>query len=123
MTVASLHAQPAKDATFQFQPPKVLEPKIPRRTVNVTQFGAVPDGKTLNTDAIIRAIAALEEKGGGQLIFPPGIWLTGPIGLKSKIELHLEDGALIQFTPGYERISGPRSDMNGEKGTSPLRPL
>lgn len=73
----------------RFQMPKVELPTIPERAVNVTDFGAVPDGKTLNTETIAKAIAALAEQGGGRLIFPAGMWLTGPIGLKSKIELRL----------------------------------
>src|SRR5262249_8574236 len=69
-------------------------PAIPGRIVNLTNFGAVGDGKTLNTEAFAKAIASLSQKGGGKLEVPPGIWLTGPIRLHSKINLHLERGAL-----------------------------
>ena len=82
-----------------FRAPSVSAPRIPDQSVNVTNFGAVADGRSLNTEAFRRAIASLAERGGGRLVIPPGLWLTGPIGLKSKIELHLEEGALIQFTP------------------------
>jgi len=85
----------------KFDMPRVQEPKIPKRTMSITDFGAVPDGKTLNTEAIAKGIAALAEKGGGRLIIPPGLWLTGPIGLKSHVELHLEEGALVQFSSDY----------------------
>ena len=73
-------------------------PKIPSTRVSLADFGGNPDGLTLNTDAFARAIAALSDKGGGTLVVPPGIWHTGPIALKSRINLHVEAGALIQFS-------------------------
>ena len=81
-----------------FQMPEVSAPVIPAYTVNLKKFGAVGDGVTLNTKAFEKAIAALEKKGGGHLVVPAGVWLTGPIVLKSNIDLHLEVGAVIQFS-------------------------
>jgi len=107
----------------QFQVPRVLEPAIPERAVKVTDFGALPDGKTLNTEAIAKAIKALAEKGGGRLVFPAGSWLTGPIGLKSKIELHLAEGALVQFTSDLSQYPDRELDIKGRKravATSPI---
>jgi polygalacturonase len=106
-----------------FKLPPVREPAIPSRTLNVTNFGAIADGKTLNSAAIAKAIAALVEQGGGWLIFPPGIWLTGPIGLKSKIELHLEAGALVQFTPDWSEYPDRELDIKGRKRTVVTSPL
>ena len=74
-------------------------PQIPDNTVILTDFGAVPDGITLNTDAFAKAVKALEKLGGGHLVVPAGIWLTGPITLKDRIDLHLERNALILFSP------------------------
>lgn len=71
---------------------------IPSTTVKLTDFGGVADGKTLNTEAIAKAIASLEEQGGGHLVIPAGTWKTGPIVLKSKIDLHLEKDAVLQFS-------------------------
>jgi polygalacturonase len=90
-------------AIGQFQMPEVREPRIPPNRVDITQYGAVPDGQTLNTEAIARAIDALAKAGGGRVVIPAGIWLTGPIQLKSSIELHLEEGALVQFTREYDK--------------------
>jgi polygalacturonase len=90
-------------AVEQFQMPEVREPQIPSNSVDVTVFGAVPDGQTLNTEAIARAIDALVSEGGGRLVFPAGVWLTGPIEMKSNVELHLEDGALLQFTREFDQ--------------------
>jgi polygalacturonase len=113
----------AAAAMPKFEMPRVPEPKIPRRTVSITNFGAVPDGKTLNTDAIARGMAALADKGGGRLIFPPGIWLTGPIGLKSHVELHLEEGALVQFKPDYNLYPPLQLDIKGRPRTVATSPI
>ena len=74
-------------------------PRIPDNIVNIADFGAVPDGITLNTEAFVSAIRALAKLGGGHLIIPAGIWLTGPIELKDRIDLHLERNAILLFTP------------------------
>ena len=83
-------------------PTKMAEPvapQIPDNTVILTDFDAVPDGITLNTAAFGKAIKALEKLGGGHLVVPAGFWLTGPITLKDRIDLHLERNALILFSP------------------------
>ncbi|WP_435139349.1 glycoside hydrolase family 28 protein [Formosa sp. A9] len=82
----------------EFNMPDVNAPNIPDFKVKLTDYGAVGDGVTLNTEAFKAAIAAVSEKGGGTVVIPPGIWLTGPIILESKLELHAESGALIKFS-------------------------
>ncbi len=81
-----------------FQLPAVPEPKFPDRRVDITAFGAKPDGETLNTDAFEKAITACAKSGGGTVVVPAGLWFTGPIRLQSNINLHLEHGALIKFS-------------------------
>ena len=73
--------------------------EIPDHRVVLTDFGGVPDGVTLNTEAFRKAISTLSKRGGGQLVVPEGLWLTGPIVLKDAIDLHLEKSAVIVFTP------------------------
>lgn len=80
-----------------FDMPEVSAPKIPEREVSLSDYGADGSGQSLCTDAFARAIDALSAKGGGRLVVPRGIWMTGPIVLKSNIELHLSAGAVIQF--------------------------
>ena len=80
-----------------FEMPEVNAPQIPDRQVLLSDYDADGTGQRLCTDAFARAITALTAKGGGRLVVPSGIWLTGPIVLKSNIELHLEHGAVIQF--------------------------
>src|SRR5690349_9541192 len=76
--------------------PQVAAPVIPDAVASLPDFGAKGDGITLNTEAFAKAIDALSQKGGGKLMVPPGIWLTGPIHLRSNLELHLERGALVK---------------------------
>lgn len=64
----------------------------------VTDFGAVADGKTMNTAAFEKAIKACSENGGGKVIVPNGRYLTGAIHLESNVNLHLEDKAEILFS-------------------------
>ncbi len=97
--------QSADDGIYdqiEFDMPRVTEPVIPNYEVSLSDFGGVGDGITLNSDAFAKAISHLSEKGGGKLIVPRGIWLTGPITLKSNLNIHLESGALIQFSADKE---------------------
>lgn len=71
-------------------------PVIPERTFNLADFGAIGDGRTLNTAAFTHAIAAVKKAGGGRLLVPPGVFVTGPFNLCSKLDLHLAPGAVIQ---------------------------
>lgn len=61
----------------------------------VTQYGAVPDGKTLNTQAIQKAIDAAFKNKGGRVVFPKGNFLSGSIVLKSNVEIYLEENAVL----------------------------
>ena len=85
-----------KDLPFEM--PEVSAPAIPDRQVSIKDYDAVGDGIQLNTEAFAKAIDDLAEKGGGRLVVPAGVWFTGPIVLKSNIDLHLEMGAVILFS-------------------------
>ncbi|MBR4235674.1 MAG: glycoside hydrolase family 28 protein [Clostridia bacterium] len=80
---------------------------IPARSVSITDFSAVPGGKVKNTLAFKQAIAALSEQGGGRVDVPDGVWLTGPIHLKSAIELHLSANAEVRFSIDKEDYLPP----------------
>lgn len=62
----------------------------------VTKYGAKPDGKTIDTAAIQRAIDAAESEGHGTVVFPPGVYLTGGIFLKTGVNLDVSKGATIR---------------------------
>jgi len=72
---------------------------IPENSVSLLDFGGISDGVELNTAAFARAFEALEKGGGGRLVVPAGIFLTGPIALPSCTDLYLERGAVILFSP------------------------
>ena len=110
-------------ATDSFQMPAVKEPSIPGKVVNLAEVGGSGDGKTLNTEVITKAITALAEKGGGKLVIPPGIWLTGPIRLQSNLELHLEAGALLLFTPDYTQFRTVAVYLKDEKEELTMSPI
>lgn len=94
----------AKDYSTYYQNlptamPTVSAPTIPANTVNIKDFGGIGDGITLNTEAFKKAISALNKQGGGKLVVPAGIWMTGLISLKDNIELHLEKNAIVMASP------------------------
>ena len=86
---------------------------IPERSVSLADFGAIPDGIGSNTEAFRKAVAALEKLGGGRLIVPEGLYLTGPIVLKDCIDLHLERGAIILFSPDKKEFWDGKSVKPG----------
>jgi polygalacturonase len=71
----------------------------PGTKFDVTQFGAVADGKTLATPSVNKAIDAAADAGGGTVYFPAGTYLCGSIHLKSNIALYLDQGATILASP------------------------
>ncbi len=80
----------------------VQEVKFPAAAVNIAQYGAVPDGKTDCGEAINKAIKELSKQGGGHVIVPKGVWKTGPIVMRSNIDLHLSKGATLLFSENRE---------------------
>ena len=69
---------------------------------NIMDFGAVPDGKTLNTEAIQKTINTALQNGGGIVYVPPGVYLSGSLELFDNITLYLEGGATIKGSRLYE---------------------
>ncbi len=68
---------------------RIVPPKFPSREFDITKYGAVGDGKTDCTAAIAKAIDACVKAGGGHVVVPVGGFLTGPIQLRSGVDLHL----------------------------------
>ncbi|KAJ1299018.1 hypothetical protein BS78_01G499300 [Paspalum vaginatum] len=70
-----------------------------KHAARVTEYGAVGDGKRLNTAAFAKAVVDLAERardgGGAALVVPKGKWLTGPFNLTSHFTLYLDEGAEI----------------------------
>lgn len=76
----------------------IIVPQFPDKTFDITDFGAVSDGTTNNSEAIKKAIDNCHNSGGGKVIIPSGKFLTGPIYIKSNVNLHLEEGAEVLFS-------------------------
>ncbi len=105
-----------------FKMPTVVVPTFTAKTFSIKDFGAVSDGQTLNTVAFAKAIDACSKAGGGRVVFPAGLWLTGPIQLQSNIDLHIERGALVQFTADHTQY--PFIKAGGGSGTlTPASPV
>ncbi len=98
-----------------------IAPTIPDNRVSLTDFGGCGDGVTLNTEAFEKAIKALSAKGGGHLVVPAGIYVTGIIQLKDNIDLHLERHAMILASS--ERSLFIKTDSKTGKKESKATPL
>ena len=106
-----------------FAMPEVKAPVIPDANVILTDYGADPTGQKLCTEAFAKAVDALAAIGGGHLIVPAGVWFTGPIQLKSNIDLHLEMGAVIKFAADetlYPLINTSFEGLETRRCQSPL---
>ena len=104
LTIVSILSAKAEDYSKHYQNlpvelKQVFSFDIPDNTVSIADFGGVGDGVALNTEAFRKAISALTKKGGGRLVVPQGVWLTGPIVLKDNIDLHIERNAIVLFSP------------------------
>ena len=90
----------------------------PGQEFNVRAFGATGDGKTLDTDAINKAIEAAAAAGGGTVQFPAGTYLSFSIRLKSHITLHLDQGCVIVAAaeaPGFGAYDPAEPNEWGDK--------
>ncbi|HPG10354.1 MAG TPA: glycoside hydrolase family 88 protein [Chitinophagaceae bacterium] len=87
-------------------------PTFKKDSINIQNNGAVPDGNILNTKPIQASIDQLHQRGGGVVMIPQGLWLTGPLTLKSNINLHLEQGATLLFTKDFDQY--PLAAVNWE---------
>jgi polygalacturonase len=110
-------------ADLPFPMPPVALPRIPSKIVRITDHGARGDGATVNTDAITAAIDACAKAGGGRVVVPRGVFLTGPIELKSRIDLHLERGAVLLFSPTFEHYPMVRSSYEGSSAVRARSPI
>ena len=78
---------------------------------NVNDFGAIGDGKTLNTEAIQKAIDACASCGGGQVLLENGVYMSGSITLKDNVDFHIEHTATLLGSPfvrDYPEKEAPR---------------
>jgi polygalacturonase len=94
--------------------PIIQQVKFKKDTTSIISFGAKGDGITLNTQSINKTIASVSQKGGGVVLIPSGLWLTGPIELKSNVNLHLKRDAILQFTDDFNQYKLVQGNWEGQ---------
>lgn len=102
----SLLAQSAKK-------PVIQTTSFKKDTFNILKYGAIADGYTLNTKSINNAIDACSKAGGGVVLVPTGLWVTGPVVLKSNVNLHLQKNAMLQFSKDFAQYSLVEGNWEG----------
>jgi polygalacturonase len=103
--------------------PKAIEPVFKKDTFNILSFGAVADGITLNTNNINKAITDCNKKGGGVVLVPAGMWLTGPIEMKSRVNLHIAKNAILLFSKDFDQyplVEGIYEGRRSARNQSPI---
>lgn len=103
--------------------PKIIQPSFKKDTLNIQKLGAKPDGVTLNTQVINNAIEVMSKKGGGVVLVPKGIWLTGPIELKSNVNLHIQKSAIVLFTNDKSQYALVEGSYEGKKAARNQSPI
>ena len=92
----TLFAEPTADVESAILA-RIQAPHFAERDFPITDFGATADADC--TGAIGKAIAACHASGGGRVVVPVGVWLTGAVHLKSNVNLHIAEGATLRFGP------------------------
>ncbi|MFT3935691.1 MAG: glycoside hydrolase family 28 protein [Chitinophagaceae bacterium] len=103
--------------------PTVQQTAFKKDSFNIVKFGAVAGGQTLATAAINKAISTCSQKGGGVVVVPEGLWLTGPIEMKSNVNLHLKTAAVLLFTTDkdqYTIVEGTYEGKAAARNQSPI---
>ncbi|MBD5390863.1 glycoside hydrolase family 28 protein [bacterium] len=98
-------------------------PVFKNKEYNILSFGAKSKLKWNNQNAIQEAIDTCSQNGGGKVIIPNGYFLTGPIELKSNVNLHLEENAFLQFTKSKEEYPLIWTDYEGQKRIRAISPI
>lgn len=116
VALACLVLTAAGSAMAQQKPglPIIRQVKFKEDTTSIVAFGAKCDGITLNTESINKTISSVSEKGGGVVLIPSGLWLTGPIELKSNVNLHLKRDAILQFTADFNQYKLVEGNWEGQ---------
>lgn len=83
---------------YLFELPNIAKTAFKKDTFNIVFYGAKSAIQKMNTEAIQQAINQANQQGGGVVLVPAGFWQTGPIKLLSNVNLHLSNGAILQFS-------------------------
>ena len=80
---------------------------------NIVEYGAVGDGKTLNTVAIQKAVDSCAAQGGGKVLVPAGDFVSGPVFLKSNVNFHLGAGATLRGSRNIKDFPRQKMETHG----------
>jgi len=111
------------EGKYRFDLPVVYEPHFKRDTISIEAYGAKADGVTLNSKSINDAITASSAKGGGVVMIPAGLWLSGPVVLKSNVNLYLAPNAILQFTRDFDQYPLIETTYEGLKAVRCQAPV
>jgi DNA sulfur modification protein DndE len=105
------------------QLPVVQQVSFKKDTLTIIHFGAKADGITLNTEAINKAMEKCSQSGGGTVVIPAGFWLTGPIGMRNNVNLHLAEGAVLQFSDNPDHFPLVKTNWEGLEAIRAQSPI
>jgi polygalacturonase len=103
--------------------PVITRPVFKKDSFLITGYGAVADGITLNTSAINAAIEDCSRKGGGVVVVPQGLWVTGPVVLRSHVNLYVSRAAILQFTADHDQYPIVEGNWEGHPAAKCQSPL
>lgn len=108
--------QTIKSQSQDYTPPTL--PSVPSTVFNITTYGAVSDKKTDNTFAIQAAIDAATKAGGGRVVIPAGVYLSGPLKFSSNLNLQIDSAAVLRFLPFDQYPGGLKEGTSFISGTA-----
>ena len=123
LSIGAVHASAQTKPYSWSNLPKATVPVFKKDTFNIVKYGAIANGITLNTKSINAAITACNAKGGGVVLIPQGLWLSGPIVLKSNVNLHIDRAGMVLFTDDksqYALVEGNYEGHPSPRNESPI---
>lgn len=108
---------------YLFELPNIAQTAFKKDTFNIVLFGAKSTIKGMNTGAVQQAINQANQQGGGVVLVPAGFWLTGPIQLLSNVNLHISNGAILQFSNNPKDYPLVRSNWEGTDAMRAQSPI
>lgn len=122
-TICVLTGFSAKAQIHEPQQPIIKTTSFRADTVNISSFGAKGDGQFLNSEAINKAITTISQRGGGVVLVPAGLWLTGPIEMKSNVNLHVSREAILLFSDKFDDYKLVESNWEGQPAWRNQNPI
>ncbi|MDP4214605.1 MAG: glycoside hydrolase family 28 protein [Bacteroidota bacterium] len=121
LLIASLHGYTQEYSWDRL--PRITRPVFAKDTFSIVRYGAKPDAQQLNTRAINDAIEDCSRKGGGVVLIPRGYWLTGPVTLRSNVNLHVDRAAILQFTADFDQYPIVEGNWEGHPAARCQSPI